>query len=320
MKKFVKVMLCVGLCLVIAGGLLMGCGMLAGAAPAELVSGGSWNVTIFRSHGDNQWQADNRYLISANAIYSIEIDWLDGDITIEPWDGEEICLEETSSTPITEKNHLVYRIDDDTLEIDFWAERAGISFGGPDLPVKNLKVLVPRQLADRLEEISLDAVSSDVTVKDLGAASVSVDSVSGSLFAENLNVREIALSTVSGNLEGSFRSCPQELEMDSVSGSVEITLPEGSQFQVEMNSVSGEVHSQFPSWSDAGAYFEMDTASGDFIVKKAPGTTGTQPGEGSQQPVETDPTAPGETVEPAQATEPTEAAETTKAVDRGDTI
>ena len=311
MKKFVKVMLCVGLCLVVMGGLLMGSGILAGAAPTELVSGGNWNVTIFRDQGENRWQADNRYLIPANAISGIEIDWMDGVITIEPWDEAEICLEETSSAPITEKNHLVYRIDDDTLEIDFWAERAGISFGGPDLPAKNLKVLVPRQLADRLEEISLDVVSSDVTVKDLGAASVSVDSVSGSLIAENLEVREITLSTVSGNLKGSFHSCPQELEMDSVSGGVEITLPEGSQFQVEMNSVSGRVHSQFPSWNDADNHFEMDTASGDFIVKKAPGSSGTQAEEGPQRPVETDPTAPSE---------PAQTAESTQVVDLSDTI
>lgn len=309
MKNFVKVMLCVGLCLVVVGGLLMGCGMFVGATPVELVNGGNWDVTISRDHGDNRWQEDNRYLIPENTIRNIEVNWVSGDITMEPWDGEEICLEETSRAPITEKNHLVYRIDDDTLEIDFWAERAGISFGGPNLAAKKLKILVPRQLAEALDEISLDVVSSDVTVKDLDAVSISVDSVSGSLFAENLDVGYLTLNTVSGNLKGSFCSCPQELEMDSVSGGVEITLPEGSQFQVEMNSVSGRYSSELPSWNGAGAYFEMDTASGDFIVKKAPETTGTQPAEGSQQPVETNPTAPAETVEPAQATESTQAAD-----------
>ncbi len=295
MKRLVKVMLCIGLCLLVIGGLLMGCGMLAGAHPAQIVNTGLWNVAISGDRGENGWQADNSYHIPANAIASLEINWVDGEITVEPWDGEEICLEETSKAPITERNHLVYRVDGDTLEIDFWAEKFGFSFGGPDLKPKDLKILVPRALAGALDEIDVDVVASDVFLKGLNARDISVDSVSGSLNGSELIAGQIEMDTMSGNLKCSFLNCPHALDMDSVSGSVEIFLPEDSRFQVSMDSLSGRYNSELPSQMGAGSQFEMNTASGDFLVKKHPGGSDSQPAEAAGETEQT--------VQPAQNAE-----------------
>ncbi len=290
MKRFVKVMLCIGLCLLVIGGLLMGCGMLAGAHPAQIVNTGLWNVAISRDRGEHVWQADNCYRIPANAIASLEINWVDGDITVEPWDGEEICLEETSKAPITERNHLVYRVDGDTLEIDFWAEKFGFSFGGPDLKPKDLKVLVPRALADALDEINVDVVASDVFLKGLNARDISVDSVSGSLNGSELIAGQIEMDTMSGNLKCSFLNCPHALDMDSVSGSVD-------RFQVSMDSLSGRYNSELPSQMGAGSQFEMNTASGDFLVKKHPGSSDSQPAEAAGETEQTaEPTQNGDMI------------------------
>lgn len=277
MNKFIKIVLWVGLCLVVAGGLLVGCGMVVGATPAQFVNDGDRNVMYSQGQGENQRQKDNCYLISGSDIQSIEVNWVAGDVVIEPWDGEEICLEETARGPITRRNRLVYDVNGDTLEIDYWEmKRRFFFFDGHVRQEKDLKILVPSELAKALDEISLDVVSSDTTVKNLCAANVSVDSVSGSLFVKNLDTDSLTMKTVSGNLEGSFSSCPRELDMDSVSGSVEIALPEDSEFQVEMNSVSGRYSSELPNVNGADAYFKLDTASGDFTVKKAPAAVDAQ--------------------------------------------
>lgn len=278
MNKVTKVVLIIAFVLIILGGALFAVSLALGGSVRELWDKGIltnefWESGIIHIRlgdgGDNTFSASGEYRLSADGISSLELNWVAGDVYVELSDGNEIMLTETSKMPITEGNGLVYRVKDGTLTIDFCESKHT-----PDSFAKELHVLIPAGTAASLDRLDIGSVSSNVMLPELTVTELTFDSVSGNLETGYIDTDTAKLdnisgeteftgkadileaSVISGDLELRLYACPQKLGAETVSGEVELYLPQDSGWTLHFDTASGEFESDIAF---------KQTKNGEFI-------------------------------------------------------
>ena len=224
---------------------------------------------------------------------SIKVNWTNGKINIEAYDGEDTVISETE---VAEKeNKLRWRVEDGVLKIQQMA--AGMRFGLKQTPKKTLTVKIPSNVAEGLKAVTSDSVSAEVTITGISANDkIEIDTVSGGANLKNIKTEKLDIDTVSGSIKaaGEFTELESDsvsgdvtvssatplkkLDCDSTSGNIRLTIPKNSGFTLKADTVSGDISCGLPTVSesknrrvcgDGSADFETDTVSGDLIITSA---------------------------------------------------
>lgn len=224
---------------------------------------------------------------------SIKVNWTNGKINIEAYDGEDTFISETE---VAEKeNKLRWRVEDGVLKIQQMA--AGMRFGLKQTPKKTLTVKIPSNVAEGLKAVTSDSVSAEVTITGISASDkIEIDTVSGGANLKNIKTEKLDIDTVSGSIKaaGEFTELESDsvsgdvtvssatplkkLDCDSTSGNIRLTIPKNSGFTLKADTVSGDISCGLPTVSesknrrvcgDGSADFETDTVSGDLIITSA---------------------------------------------------
>ena len=222
-------------------------------------------------------------------INKLDINWVDGNISVDTHDGDEIIINEYGVTD--EDSRLRYLVRDNKLIIQPRKSERFISDGS--IPKKDLVVLIPKSMASLLS-LEVDNISGEIKIAAVEARSVRVESVSAEIYISGVTANELDLEIVSADIdaEGSFDNiaiesvsgntkitsavCPRELEADAVSGNFVIYIPEDSEFTVELDAVSSRFSSDFTYTKRGdnyivgagGADFTIDGVSGNIDIKK----------------------------------------------------
>lgn len=225
-------------------------------------------------------------------IREIEIEWAAGEILIQPGNGDVITVEEDGVTE--EKYAMVLRQENRTLKIQFCKDETYSFFGihTTSIPSKDLTITVPRDWV--CESLEIDAASATVEVNDLYIREVDFDGASGVCEFENCVVDEIDLDTASGDIrfvgELSILDCdsasakiyavinsiPSRIDINTMSGDVDLTLPESAGFSLAMDTMNGDFNSEFETTLKNGNYvcgdghcrINVDAMSGDVTIRK----------------------------------------------------
>lgn len=226
-------------------------------------------------------------------FHSIKVNWTNGKINIEAYDGEDTVISETE---VAEKeNKLRWRVEDGVLKIQQMA--AGMRFGLKQTPKKTLTVKIPSNVAEGLKAVTSDSVSAEVTITGISASDkIEIDTVSGGANLKNIKTEKLDIDTVSGSIKaaGEFTELESDsvsgdvtvssatplkkLDCDSTSGNIRLTIPKNSGFTLKADTVSGDISCGLPTVSesknrrvcgDGSADFETDTVSGDLIIMSA---------------------------------------------------
>ena len=224
---------------------------------------------------------------------SIKVNWTNGKINIEAYDGEDTVISETE---VAEKeNKLRWRVEDGVLKIQQMA--AGMRFGLKKTPKKTLTVKIPSNVAEGLKAVTSDSVSAEVTITGISTSDkIEIDTVSGGANLKNIKTEKLDIDTVSGSIKaaGEFTELESDsvsgdvtvssatllkkLDCDSTSGNIRLTIPKNSGFTLKADTVSGDISCGLPTVSesknrrvcgDGSADFETDTVSGDLIITSA---------------------------------------------------
>lgn len=298
MKKHVKILLILAAALISIGTVLSLVGIVTGVQMDRILYDGILDVPFYQEQRDVPIAEDNRYTVSPKDIHSISIDWYDGTVTVEPYDGDEILLEESSNRKLTEKNAMLFHVRKGTLSIQSRPASSGL-FLSSGSPEKNLHVSLPKNLAQDLKDLSVDAVDAELTLQGLHAKALSIDSVDGpatlqnfktntleinavdadfllqgvqiqaltvdtadgDFTVENSQVETLHLDTIDGDLIGHFSLCPKEISIDSADGNAELTLPSDSQFTAQWNLSGGTYASDFTGSYQNGTHMVGDGSS-----------------------------------------------------------
>ncbi len=242
---------------------------------------------------------------AAKDITAIDIDWIAGSVNIELYDGNQVQFSETSDKELPEAHRMRYLLTNGKLSLQYCES-------GPQLnvPSKTLTVRLPKSIA--LNTLDIESVSARVSVNASGMTipALDIESVSGRVDISILRADSLALQSVSGSvyLTGAFRSIdlesvsgsahlmltetPERLRTESVSGNVEITVPEGSGFTAKLSSVSGSITCDFGERKsrkeivvgDGHVRFDFDSVSGGVRIFQSAVITPTTPPKPAVEP------------------------------------
>ena len=237
---------------------------------------------------DAGYTLGNTDVVQLNGFRAIDIEWVSGQVNVELYDGEGIQLSETLADGSDVTLQMEWRVDEDDSELEIRSQPQLMS----STEEKILTVKLPRSMV--LYGLDIDAVSAgvsvDLTEEDtLTLQELDVSSVSGNVSVSAANAGEISLSTTSGAVSGSVRTgkleadtvsgtvaltlevLPTELEVETVSGGVALTLTEkpGVPVDVVFRTVSGQLDSDVDSTAGADCVWELETTSGDAVIRIA---------------------------------------------------
>ena len=219
-------------------------------------------------------------------VQQVYVDWISGSVTVLPYDGSTIQIEERGAEEPEEE--MRWLLDGPYLTIRYAAEGRFLN-----LPTKHLTIRVPKGKA--LDRLTVDTVSADSDLRDLDVTQLRCSTTSGNLTAVgsfgNAEISSVSghvsfhgtaahmeVDTTSGDASVTFTETPDEFSFDGVSGDLKLWLPENRSFELEYDTVSGDLDCEFPttrSGDEAQTYraetgsmaeLEADTVSGDMEI------------------------------------------------------
>lgn len=225
-------------------------------------------------------------------VEHIQIHWPVGSVTVKVHSGDTVSFSEKSAKELTDDALLRYWQDGTTLHIQFC--QAGK--WRLDEMEKELTVLVPEDLA--LTEVEVNTLSAPICLDGIRANRLTADTTSGDMRFTGCTVTEaVNTSTISSTLEadftqplgafsgsstsGSFQisaaaiesfsansisgsvslsieEAPKALDIQTTSGSIDLTLPEDTSFTLDYHATSGELTSDLPYATQGGKYIFGD--------------------------------------------------------------
>ena len=194
-------------------------------------------------------------------VQNIEIEWGAGSISIHKSDSlDYIRISEAANDGSAPE--MICRQSGQTLKIQYCEEPMKFSsFGIHGEVSKDLVIRVPKNW--NCNNLEIDAAATDVNIQDLTIRELDFDGASGNLILDHCNITDLDIDTASGDVEfvgtldnldfdaasakffGEFYNSPRSLKMDSMSGDLELVLPEYTGFELNMETVSGSFDTDF---------------------------------------------------------------------------
>ena len=194
-------------------------------------------------------------------VRNIEIEWVAGTITITE-DASVKDIHITEYAPPHSKHQTIIKQSGETLKIKFSEESVKFFSFGTDVDYgKNLEIVVPAGWS--CNSIEIDAAAADVEVRNLRINELDFDGASGMLVLDNCEIVNLDIDTASGDVEfigtlkeldfdaasakfrGEFYQMPDRLNLDAMSGDMEIILPDYCYFTCELDTMSGNFDTDF---------------------------------------------------------------------------
>ncbi len=231
--------------------------------------------------------SSSSYSLPVTTISELEIQWIAGTISVAYSEGDTLEISETENP----KEPMVCRQVGNKLVVQFCRNKLiGPATFQKDLTIRIPRNWVPMELqidtvsADldmsgiTLNELEVDSVSAKCTLTDCTADSVSLETVSGDIFFSG-TLRELSCSAVSGHCAAKLNSTPYSVELEGLSGTLELGLPaDCTGFRTEMEKATGQFVSDFPvtrvgrdyRYGDGMCLIEIEGLAGNVAIRKNP--------------------------------------------------
>lgn len=230
--------------------------------------------------------------LDAASIRDMEIEWAAGSIVIKPMDITEIRISEEGVNQ--DSDPMVWKVKDGKLAIQY-SKNTDHDFGLGLLRgehTKNLTIHVPVDWT--CHSLEIDAASASLEVNDLTIREMEFDGASGTCVFSNCTVEALDVDTASGDVrfQGNLGkmdcdaasaniileliNVPGNLDLDTASGDLDVTLPEDAGFTVKLDTMSGDFESDFDTTLRNGSHvagngrcrIDVDAMSGSVTIRK----------------------------------------------------
>lgn len=232
--------------------------------------------------------------VDGSEIRNLSIEWVAGHITIVPGDDlEQITFWETTAENTS--HPMQYKVSGSKLTIRYNKDSIfdfGIHFGTEES--KDLYILVPQNWI--CDELKIEVAAANVDVQNMTIRNVDFDGASGTCNFADCVVGDLDIDTASGDVtftgeldcldfdaasasfSATLRNCPREIEMDGMSGDLDLTLPTGSGFTVSMDGLSSDFRCDFGYAQrgngtyvsgDGSCRIDVDGMSCDVYIRQA---------------------------------------------------
>ena len=204
-----------------------------------------------------------------NPINTLDINWLNGNIEItKSTEYDKVTIFEKTSEEYKKDDFLChYYRKDDTLFVKY--AKSNISM--PQKINKSLSIYIPEDM--KLDCITIDAVSSNISLSNVTIDSLDVETVSGKIEVSDTIIKEMNYETVSGNIMAYVDNNTTKVNVDTVSGSVILSLCEDiNGFEVDFDTLTGTFTKNFDVVSNSeNNYVYMDYSLLSLTIKTVSG-------------------------------------------------
>ncbi len=172
--------------------------------------------------------------VPAEEVSSVSVEWVAGDIDIRYYDGGTISFSE----PEQLNRDLVLRwtVSNGELRIKFCKSGLGNILKNFS---KSLTIYLPRDFT--ADKIDIQCISSNIDISSVSAVKTNIETVSGNCNLSG-SISEVDFESVSGNLNFAAVSAPLSIDIESVSGDANVTVPADiSGFIINYDTVSGDI-------------------------------------------------------------------------------
>lgn len=217
---------------------------------------------------------------SLSADGRVSLDNVNGDVTIEAWDSNEVKVEYTKrarSQAGLDRMTVEFDVQGDRLEIETEYSKEKRSWKNNDGGEVEFHLWVPR--GARLDEI--DLVNGNLKVTGV-EGDLRADLVNGTVRARGLR-GDVEIDTVNGDVEITMTDLAsnRSVVIDSVNGSIEVAIPDGVGADIEASTVHGKISNDFgltvkkgryvgrslnASMGGGGAQIELDNVNGAIRI------------------------------------------------------
>lgn len=204
-------------------------------------------LAVFARADENDYREPFNRAGGFHADGRVTLENVNGSVTIETWDRNEIRIEGEKSARTEEELKLI------ELTIELSESRADIKVKLPKRPGAwpwssnvrggaTFKLMVPATA--QLERIR--TVNSSVEIKGVRGP-VDAGTVNGRIRAHGLGAAT-RLNTVNGGLEASFAALGggQDVALRTVNGAIRVALPSDAGFELDASVVNGSIACDFP--------------------------------------------------------------------------
>ena len=203
---------------------------------------------------ENTFDVMYTYEEEVKYLREVEVDWVNGPVTMHPYAGEIIKVTEASGEVLQEDEKLYLEISGGTLSVRW--NNAWLQLGLQRQHAKQLEILIPQNFYDTLEEVRVKTVSGNIEMEALALREAEFISSSGELHLKDITAERLTAETVSGNLVFQNIAGTEEMAVSTNSGN--ITLAGTATGAAELSTTSGAV-----TLSGDVQTLMCDTVSGD---------------------------------------------------------
>lgn len=248
--------------------------LLAGLSFHSFSFNRSVDIVTIREPGETgiQGQAD------PTQIRQLEIEWVAGDITIlTDENADAITFFEDAVSD--EKYTMHYHTSGDTLTIQFCADTISFPSFGINISSsisKDLTITVPTDWI--CQTLELDTAAANLEIRDLTVREIDFDGAAGTFDLVDCTVGDMDIDTAAGDVTfsgtldsldfdaasasfyGVLKNTPRFINMDGVSGDLDLTFPEDCGFSVDASGLSSNFSSDFATSFSGSSYVYGDGA------------------------------------------------------------
>lgn len=235
--------------------------------------------------------ADGVVTVPTDGIRELEINWVSGNILIQTADVTEIQISESGAANADCEMQVQTKGEKLSIAYAKGTEKF-LGFGFHGELSKDLTITVPQNW--ECQDLEIDVASATVDIQNLTAWDLEFNGASGECKFTDCTVDSLDVNTASGDVyfTGRLRDfdceaasasiyadlsvVPEEMDLETMSGLMDITLPEDAGFTVSMESMKASFSSEFETTTQGNRYIcgngqckiSVESMSGEVILRK----------------------------------------------------
>lgn len=214
------------------------------------------------------------YTVDPATVNKISVEWAAGSVNIAYYDGSNITFDDGLDS--ADSNALFTRTEGTELKI-YFNQNTGNTHNSNG---KDLQIQIPKDMT--FPEIDIECASAQINVNGIIADKIELHSISGEINATG-EFASLDIETTSGTAQvTNTAALIRQIDANTVSGNITVTIPQSIDgFYLEYETVSGEVNTDFNTQSsgssrrgilnygNSSTKIEAETVSGDFSLRAA---------------------------------------------------
>lgn len=214
------------------------------------------------------------YTVDPATVNKISVEWAAGSVNIAYYDGSNITFDDGLDS--ADSNALFTRTEGTELKI-YFNQNTGNTHNSNR---KDLQIQIPKDMT--FPEIDIECASAQINVNGIIADKIELHSISGEINATG-EFASLDVETTSGTAQvTNTAALIRQIDANTVSGNITVTIPQSIDgFYLEYETVSGSVTTDFDTQSsgssrrgilnygNSSTKIEAETVSGDFSLRAA---------------------------------------------------